>query len=118
MNYLEINLNDFWKQVFCNSEDIIQSVKIENSHFQQEIAVIIKKPIHVEKCDTVFMEDELVILDIKNQFIKEVILQNKVTILEDILDISLALLQIEKYNKKNQIANLRKKFNSDKRTHF
>lgn len=116
MNYLEINSNDFWKQVFCNSENIIQTVKIENSHFQQEIAVKIKKPIHVEKCDTVFMEDELVIVDINNQVIKEVIPQNKVTILEEVVDISVALLEIENYNKKNQISNLRKKFNSDKKT--
>lgn len=116
MNYLEINSNDFWKQVFCNSENIIQPVIIENISFQQEIAVRINKAIHVEHCDTVFMEDEFVIVDIKKQMIKEVIPENNIKVLEDILDISEALLKIETYNKKNHIANLRKKFNSDKKS--
>lgn len=116
MKYLEINSNDFWKQVFCNSENIIQPVIIENINFQQEIAVRVNKAIHVEYCDTVFMEDEFIIVDIKKQTIKEVIPESGIKVLEDIIDISDALLKIETYNKKNHIANLRKKFNSDKKS--
>lgn len=117
MKYLEISSNDFWKQVFCNSENIIQPVIIENSNFQQEIALKIKNAIHVEHCDTVFMEDELVIVDIKKQIIKEVIPENKLKIVCDVSDITEAVLHIETFNKKHHIANLRKKFNSDKKTH-
>lgn len=117
MIYLEINLNDFWKQVFCNSDNILQPVIIENENFQQEIAVKITEAMHVENCDTIFMEDELVIVDIKKQNIKQVVQQDKMKILENIEDISLALEKIESFNKKNQIANLRKKFASnDKKT--
>lgn len=117
MKYLEITSNDFWKQVFYNSENIVQPVKIENESFQQEIAVQIMKAMHVENCDTIFMEDELVIVDIKKQNIKQVIPQDKIKILEAIEDISLAVEQIDSFNKKNQIANLRKKFiSNDKKT--
>lgn len=118
VKYLEINSNDFWKQVFYNSENLIQAVKIEKSNFQQEIAVKIKKSMHVEYCDTVFMEDDLIIVNISKQIIKEVLDQNQATILEEITDISLALKEITLYNKKNQIVNLRKQFNYDKKIKY
>lgn len=118
MKYLEMSHNDFFKQVFFNSEDIFQTVIIENIHFNQEIAVKIKTPLHVENCDTIFMEDEIVIVDIKKQILKEVVLINKIKIIEEINDISLALEKVNSYNKKNHIINLRKKFNIDKKSRF
>lgn len=116
MKYIEISSNDFWKQVFCSSDNIIQPVIIENSNFQQEIAIKVKKPLHVAGCDTIFIEDEIVTVDIKKQKLKEIMPLQQIKILEEINDIALALEKIEQYNKKNHIVNLRKKFNIDKKS--
>lgn len=118
MKYVEISSNDFWKQVFCSSDNFIQPVIIENSNFQHEIAIKIKTPLHVAGCDTIFMEDEIVIVDIKKQKLKEIMPLKQIKIIEPINDIAIALTKVEEYNKKNHIINLRKKFNIDKKSRF
>ena len=109
MNIKEINNKNFWKQVFCNSENLFEIVSVEYN-FKYELALLIKEIIHLDGCDNIFMNNEIVTIDLKKQEIKEVLEQKNVQIINYYQDISIAFNDIETYNKKNHITNLRKKF--------
>ena len=109
MNIKEINEKNFWKQVFCNSEKLFNVACVEYN-FRYELALLIKEDIHVDICDNVFLKNEIVLIDLKNQKITEVLDNTKVKIINEYSDTSLAFNEIQEYNKKNQITNLRKRF--------
>lgn len=109
MNIKEIDNKNFWKQVFFNSEELFNIVSIEQN-FHYELGLLMQENIHVDGCDNVFLKNEIVTIDLKNQKIKEVLEQKNIHIVHSYNDISLAFDDIEKYNKKNHISNLRKKF--------